>query len=380
MKAEREKLAFAPFNLSEQGGQVCLSSFATHRTVALSPLQAQYLARLKAGVSVEQLVLEYLRQGWLVRFGELHDLMHILLEEKLIQNPNWLELMTNTKGPVKDTKITSRGSQINSSDLAKLPFFQGLDEKLLSQFAVHAECYRTGPHTRLCVQGQIGRDLFGLLEGEVGVYRRTENESRRLICKIRPPAVFGEGGFLLNQPRSADVITTTDCYLIRLHHTAAFDHIIQSPQANSLHRRFWALHALAHSPLFRNLPLEIWDDLVVRGTIRDLPSHSVLFQEGTKGTSFGILIQGQLGVIQKTKRVNTLDQGACFGEVALLASQGVRSASIVADLPSMIIEIGAEQFYPLLARHLLLAKDLEGLAYRYLQDDAKRAHKRPASA
>lgn len=383
MRAEREKIQFADYTTGTKNGMATLHPVGSHQVIPLNPLQKQYLEILEGGLSVEQMVLHYLKQGWLVRFSELYELIHVLVQNRLIINQSWNDLFFNQDELHKaasdggSSPTPQPGSTVSptvsSDDLKDLPFFHDLNQELLSIFAQRALRYRTASHTRLCTQGQHTRDLYVLTEGQAAVLRSDSGGHRRLISRLGSPAVFGEGGFLLNRPRSADVLTLTPSTVIRIQHHQNFDRLIQESKATQLHRRLWVLHALATSRLFKEQPLEVWSDVATLGQIRQAPTGTFLFQEGTHGMAFFILIQGEMSVWQSGKKINTLLQGACFGEVALMASLGARTASVKAEKTSLVVEISAEEFFPLLARNLFFAQKIETQAYEYLRSDQQRS-------
>ncbi|MGE0764141.1 MAG: cyclic nucleotide-binding domain-containing protein [Bdellovibrionales bacterium] len=359
-------------SIGQNGDQSFVMAHGVHRQFNITPLQKQYLERLKLGQSVEQLVLDFLSQGLLVRFGELHDLMQLLFEHKLITNDIWQELLSNHSNSAPRDELKLSAQKVTAHDLSQFPFFHSLDPRLLELFAANSEIYDCPANTRLCTQGQTTRDLFALCKGTAAVYRNETSETRRLLTKLAVPAVFGEGGFLLGRPRSADVVTTSASQVIRIRHKADIDNMIRGNEASQMYRRFWVLHAFANSTLFQKLPLEAWDDLALLGEFHKLSRDQLIFNEGSPGTSFFIVVQGQVSAWQKGHKINTLEQGSCFGEIALFASRGIRTASVKTDLDSLLVEISPKQFYPLLARQLLLAKELEQLAYQRLQADITR--------
>lgn len=374
MRAEREVLVFSGMDVGRNGNQHFINVRGHHFHINLSPLQAQYLDRLRAGLSVEAMVMEFLDKGLLIRFGELHDLMALLQQSGLILNASWLELLAphpHAQPFQKDIKPLNN-KVVKGSELNQFPFFHGLNPALLDLFAKNAEYYVALANTRLCVQGQTTRDMFALVSGQAAIFRNESLETRRILAKLNPKSVFGEGGFLLNRPRAADVVTTQDSKVIRIRHSSELENVIRGDQASQLYRCLWTLHAFTHSPLFQKLPIETWNDVATIGDLQMYQPGHLLFSEGAPGASFFVVVQGQVSVWQQGKRINTLTQGHCFGEVSLFASRGVRTATVKTDHECLIVEISPREFYPLLARHLLLAKELEQLAYQRIQGDQLR--------
>ncbi|HUF82630.1 MAG TPA: serine/threonine-protein kinase [Burkholderiales bacterium] len=73
------------------------------------------------------------------------------------------------------------------------------------------------------------------------------------------------------------------------------------------------------------------------------PRDTVLIQESDIGSSFFILVSGEVKVVKQERLLNVLKAGECFGEMAYLGKQKFqRSASIEALSPVTVIEIRAE--------------------------------------
>ncbi len=73
------------------------------------------------------------------------------------------------------------------------------------------------------------------------------------------------------------------------------------------------------------------------------PRDTVLIQESDIGSSFFILVSGEVKVVKQERLLNVLKAGECFGEMAYLGKQKFqRSASIEALSPITVIEIRAE--------------------------------------
>jgi serine/threonine protein kinase len=88
--------------------------------------------------------------------------------------------------------------------------------------------------------------------------------------------------------------------------------------------------------------VELWEVMRL-ATWRRHPRDTVLIQEGDIGSSFFILISGQVKVVKQGKLLNLLKDGECFGEMAYLGKHKFqRSASVVSISDISLIEIRAE--------------------------------------
>ncbi len=65
-------------------------------------------------------------------------------------------------------------------------------------------------------EGDFGTDLYLVKSGQVQVTKKGIDNSEIIICTIGPGEIVGEMGFLLNQARSASVVTTQDTEVISI--------------------------------------------------------------------------------------------------------------------------------------------------------------------
>lgn len=375
MRIESEPLRLQNFKLTPatQGGVLTLTH--NHKSFTLNPLQYSYLDVLKNGTSIEGLVQFYLGQGWLVSFRELYNLIQFLVKESVIQNPSFQEYFA-AQG-IKD--FTAGEPQFQTVDLKEgsldpkaLPFFRSLDPQLSHFLLQKARRIKVAANTRVVRTGTQDRDLYIILKGEAAVYRVLSETQRQRVALLKEGSLFGERAFLLNQPRSADIITQTDCELLKISHLSEFDQLIKTEKAQSLQHRFWVQQALTSSLFFKSLPSNTLDMLTFRGRLLQAPAHQVLFYEGQPGNTCYILIQGNVVVSQQGRNINVMPQGSCFGEISLLVSGGVRTATVTTQQDSILLEIHQNDFYQILTQNLVLAKEIEELANQRIAADRKR--------
>ncbi|HXF67490.1 MAG TPA: serine/threonine-protein kinase [Burkholderiales bacterium] len=88
--------------------------------------------------------------------------------------------------------------------------------------------------------------------------------------------------------------------------------------------------------------VELWEVLRLSSWHKH-PRDTVLIEEGDIGSSFFVLVEGEVKVVKQERLLNILKRGECFGEMAYLAKQKFqRSASVVALTDITVIEIRAE--------------------------------------
>jgi CRP-like cAMP-binding protein len=222
----------------------------------------------------------------------------------------------------------------------------------------------------VCQQGQLQRSLFVLLKGEASVIKRMNSPKPRRVATLSEGAIFGEVGFFLGEPRTADVVTETYCQIIRLkYQPELFDQLIQKETARALQKRFWVIHSLLKSKTFQSIPDDCFDALVFAGQLKTIPADTVVFRQGDPGECCYVVVQGSVVVIKNGQNVRVLGQGETFGEVALMLNQGKRSATIRSQTETVVLEIPFDKFYQILGHNLMLACEFEKIALQYMNSD-----------
>jgi len=365
MKIEKEILKFHPLCQFEK--------------LQLSKLQAEYLAGLRNQESISQLVLRYLNMGWLVDFSELYKLIHFFALNNWILNPIVIQYFQNikTKESFEKRSLGSSSAQIKDSkysvqDLLKLPFFRSLQmelsEHLLSKSYI--KIFKT--NDLICNYGEVSRDLFVILKGEAAIYKPHDGH-QQFVGFLASQSVFGEAGFFLNEKRSAHIVALQSCEVLVVPYQAEImDHFLNKDKASKVVQRFWIQHALLKSDFFKNFPSDCLDALTFLGQIKTIQNSEVLFSEGQISDSAYILVQGHLDVLQKNKIINRLHQGAFLGEVSLMLNGGMRSATVISQGESVVVEFSRNDFYNLLSQNLYLANEMQTLAQARFEKDQKR--------
>jgi hypothetical protein len=88
--------------------------------------------------------------------------------------------------------------------------------------------------------------------------------------------------------------------------------------------------------------VELWEVLRL-ATWHQHPRDMALIQENDIGSSFFIMVSGEVKVVKQDRLLNVLKAGECFGEMAYLGKQKFqRSASVVSLSDITAIEIRAE--------------------------------------
>src|SRR5262245_23158154 len=89
--------------------------------------------------------------------------------------------------------------------LSEIGLFGGLSDNVLQEFGGSLEIVELGPGSTVFLEGDNGRDMFVLLEGEMEVLRRSKRNVEARVAILGPGDWFGEMSILDIMPRSATV-------------------------------------------------------------------------------------------------------------------------------------------------------------------------------
>jgi len=376
-KIETRKIKLGAFKLTKTEKEIVIGSSYTHLTFKLTAWQEQWLAQLNQGKTLEEIATNHITAHNEFSFTGLYGLLEILIELQLITDALVLKDLSDSEAQSADADKNARVSMGNTEalvgnwstqHLANLPFFRNISADLLKTFLAYATLEKFPERTKIITIGDKSRDLFVLFEGEVSVYVPGVKH-RRLITTIPAGSIFGEGSFFFGKPRSADVISNFSCIVARIKYDEkAFHSLIHSSGTGQLQQRLWILHGLLSSPLFQHVPADTMDRFVVAGKVRTLGPGELLFKQGDAGASFFVVIQGEVAVSQGEKLLKTFKKGDIFGEIALMINQGQRTASARASTQALLLEVHRSEFYKVLSKNLLLAKEIEEIALRRYKD------------
>jgi CRP/FNR family cyclic AMP-dependent transcriptional regulator len=125
--------------------------------------------------------------------------------------------------------------------------------------------------------------------------------------------------------------------------------------------------ALSRAPLFEALSRRELVQLARITEDLELPPGKVLCKEGEVGREFFVIVDGEVEVTRKRKRVATGGGGEFFGEIALL-EQTPRMATVTAKTPLRCFVLTRKQFRGLVEENPSVErKVLRALARRVVE-------------
>jgi len=125
------------------------------------------------------------------------------------------------------------------------------------------------------------------------------------------------------------------------------------------------LELLRQVPLFAGCSKKELGEIASLADELGFPAGRTLIQEGKTGREFFVLIDGEVDVLARGRKVTTLGDGAFFGEMALVSSRP-RNATVTSKTPVRVLVVNEPAF-----RRLL--RDSPEIQLKVLQTLADRA-------
>jgi CRP-like cAMP-binding protein len=121
---------------------------------------------------------------------------------------------------------------------------------------------------------------------------------------------------------------------------------------------------LRQVPLFTGCSKRELSEISTLADELSLPAGTRLIEEGRQGHEFFVLVDGEVDIRAKGRKLKTLSDGAFFGEMALLSSKP-RNATVTASTPVRVLVVHEQAFRGLLrSSPLIQLKVLQTLADR----------------
>jgi CRP/FNR family cyclic AMP-dependent transcriptional regulator len=125
------------------------------------------------------------------------------------------------------------------------------------------------------------------------------------------------------------------------------------------------LELLRQVPLFAGCSKKELGEISTLADELSFPAGTTLIEEGRQAHEFFVLVEGEVDVRAKGRKLNSLSDGAFFGEMALVSSRP-RNATVTATSPIRVLVVHEQAF-----RRLL--RDSPQIQLKVLQTLADRA-------
>ncbi|MBI4293920.1 MAG: protein kinase [Betaproteobacteria bacterium] len=354
------KVVFADRLTDTEGGKVAHRLFITEASLA-GKLVHPYIAQIYdavVGGTMSYIVMEYVPGGTLERYCDRKALLPIDKTVEIIFKctraldfANGLGVTHRDIKPANillagetDIKISDFGAALMSS--AEQTQVSGIGSPAYmspQQIKEHPLNHQTDIYS-------LGVVMYQLLTGELP-FQATNNFSMmyQITCVEAPlPSSYRK-----EIPPAVDNIVRKAMHKELDRRYAAWEefsqdlgdafrtqHLAKRTQEVADTEKFNSMRGLSFFDDFSDA--ELWEVKRI-SSWENLPAGAVIMRDGEQGDFFCILTSGEVKVTKRTKLLNLLSPGECFGEMAYLSkSSHERSADVAAVCDSQIIRIRIE--------------------------------------
>ncbi len=134
-------------------------------------------------------------------------------------------------GRASGGRVTNRGGAERAAQLRQVPLFSDLSESMLERLAEHLLPRRLVRNQPIFLQGDIGDEMFLLLEGQVRIACESRSGREVTLAMLSAGSFFGEMALLDREPRSASAVSESQGRVLVLRREAFQRFLEEAPGA-----------------------------------------------------------------------------------------------------------------------------------------------------
>lgn len=399
MGIENTVLKLAPHRILDQEGRFFIErKNSPSSPLALGSFEKAVVERLNRGQHLSQIILEMRSLKGNTKFQKLYDLLKALSQKKIIENNQLRDFLDQTsegKSGFGSSDIISQikqkikpilGQEESSSHVEsilsdesksftqrfnELPFIRNLPDKIRQQITETARKIKVPRGTTLIREGERGRDLYVLIEGELGLYKFDPlKKKHKYVTSFEKGAIVGEAGFFMGSKRGASLLSLSDCKVVHIQYIEGL--ITGKPdekRAQEFQKRIWYLQALSSSAFFKFLPPEAFDQFLALGKLIAYPTNTTIYRQNEDSDSLSIIVQGEVQAVEGEEVKRQMGSGEVIGEVGVLSAKTPRTLRVRSASDSLVCQITYDEIWKFFSENLVLALEFEKLAQLRIKEN-----------
>ncbi len=242
--------------------------------------------------------------------------------------------------------------------LPVIPLFSQLTrEEFIAVLSQGMEVRAVSPHEVIVKEGDEGRAMFAIVQGQVAVLRADEK-----VATMVEGDFFGEMALMSKSRRLATVMAETEVVVLEFPRDAIQKlvdaHAGIAIALDAFYRERLLANLLRVSPLLSPLTSAEKVELSGRFEVKSFEPGHVILVQGQPGDGLYLILRGRCGVMDRSgKRYPSLEEGDSFGEISMATGQPVtahvraETAVVALKLPSDVVRtsvLGHPKVKPLL--------------------------------
>lgn len=247
--------------------------------------------------------------------------------------------------------------------LANSPLFQGFPDDVIDGFLGHGYIQVVKVGQSIIVQGNVGTELYMILDGEAVVRRQEPTGEINDVAVLSKGAIFGEMSLLRNVVRTAHVVALSPVRVFVLP-KSDFENLFQGlANGQTLEQRIALSGVLGDSSVFTDLPKESLQIILNHGSFAEYKVGQTIIEQGDGDKDFYILLRGQVEVVRAgDMRLALIGPAGFFGEVALFENRP-RSATVRVIEDCVVLKLSQQGFWELMDQNLPLAANIQEVSW-----------------
>lgn len=246
--------------------------------------------------------------------------------------------------------------------MAKSPLFQGFPSQVIDGFLKHGYIQVVRSGQPVIVQGNVGTELYMILEGEAVVRRQDPIGVIQDLAVLSKGAIFGEISLLRNVVRTASVVSLSPMRIFVLPKND-FEELFRGLNVQTLEQRIALSGVLGDSSVFKDLPRETLQIILGYGEFREFKKGEIVIEQGDRDKDFYIVLRGRVEVVRAGDiRLSEFGPAGFFGEVSLFENRP-RSATVRALEDAVLLKLSSDGFWRMVDQSPNLAANIQELSW-----------------
>jgi cAMP-dependent protein kinase regulator len=226
-------------------------------------------------------------------------------------------------------------------------------------------------------EGEEGKSLFILLQGEVKV-SKGEGDERRELARLGAGTLFGELALITSKPRSATVVTTAASELFEIDRKSVEEVATKQPSITEdlvkFARRRLLMNLMATSRIFAPFDDGLRLQILKAFQSKIVPKGTVLIADGKEPDAMYLVLEGEVEVSKIDDAgdkvvLSYLREGEVFGEIGLLENR-LTTATVTAAEQTVVLYLQKKSFSEFVKKHPQIEEYLSGISAERLEETA----------
>ncbi len=251
-----------------------------------------------------------------------------------------------------DETSEARSAVINSTTLPRVPLFSSLPLDAAVTLIERVLMVRTQAGERIVVEGEPGKAMFVVIQGEFDVVRGAESDEARLAARLGPGSFFGEMALVAHSPRFATVVGRDEGVLLELDRKTLDEICQEHPSVRGAIEDHFFSRLIdtieLTSPIFGSFSDEARRLLVESCQVVDVQGGTTVLEQDHPGGGVYLVLRGRCDVTRRDeddieRPLAELGVGEVFGEISTMLHKTC-TATVRTACETVLLQIPPEPF------------------------------------